>query len=54
MRNTGLAAAIEADLLRQDRQRADITSCFKCGHGMISAFDRSPPNSARHSISDWR
>ena len=35
MRNTGLAAAIEADLLRQDRQRADITSCFQCGHGMM-------------------
>jgi hypothetical protein len=35
LRNTGLAAAIEADLLRQDRQRADITSCFQCGHGMM-------------------
>ena len=35
MRNTGLAAAIEADLLRQDRQRADITSCFQCGYGMM-------------------
>jgi hypothetical protein len=34
-KNTGLAAEIEADILRDYKSSADITKCFSCGFNMV-------------------
>jgi hypothetical protein len=35
-KNTGLAAEIEADILRDYKSLADITKCFSCGYAVVN------------------
>jgi predicted nucleic acid-binding Zn ribbon protein len=48
MRNTGLAAQIEADILCEQSARADLVKCFMCGRGMIYRGSRFCSDSCRN------